>query len=143
MVGVATVLKENFDEVKHLSQQYLKLLSEWKAENDAQRVRLDAMGEQLAETMERIQKTAHECFSFLESVGKSDETNGPLEESHATVISEIQSKTKKLVVELKNVVPSKTKQQKENKQTSTKCKLSKHFISLCVRQSYLNSVTVV
>ncbi|XP_055326835.1 uncharacterized protein LOC129580429 [Sitodiplosis mosellana] len=58
MADIMNKVQETSD---HL-QRFLKVLSEWKAENDAHRARLDAMGEELLKTMEGIKKAARDLL---------------------------------------------------------------------------------
>ena len=73
---MADLLKKLNETSEHL-QHFLTVLSEWKAENDAHRARLDMMGDELLKTMENIQNAANELLQNTESLKSNKSVAGP------------------------------------------------------------------
>lgn len=62
MAGINMDIMEKLQETSDHLTKFIELLSEWQTVNDAQRARLDAMGQELKKTMEKIQNTARICL---------------------------------------------------------------------------------
>lgn len=73
---MADILKK-VNETNDNLQHFLTVLSEWKAENDAHRARLDMMGVELIKTMETIQNVVNGLLQDIQSMQSDKSVAGP------------------------------------------------------------------
>lgn len=133
MADIDTEIMKKFNETSQLVQRFIDLLSELKAENDAHRARLDAMGEELLKTMENIQNTARECLALSKSSSKPSskltQSNKPSAEPKSPSSAPIRTTT----VRFEIMSPTQQRDDKQLKQTATNRKLYLSTVFIKIR----------